>query len=576
MRKSIGAKIYSVLVIMCMVFVVMLLVNYSALKDINANNTTMNTYMEMQEIKSDVSTAFQQVQLYSNLTYFKKDKPDEKDLMIEKLGNSMTKMDTGLDELGVLIAELNDQEITDAYNVWRTETDTFQIFIESIHADALKGDYDAVFERVNVQNVNKAPVQTAEDNYNILIKEKQNRLISLTAERISAAAVTNGVGLILFLITILLTVLVVTVTVVKPAKDSGKVMQRIVTKLDNNEGDLTERIRVRTKDEVGQMAMGINSFMEQLQALVRTLKQESEELMASAEKVREGLDESSENANNVSATMEEMSASMEEISATLENIVNSNDDVTKEIASVGTQVNDGVNLVAQIQERADRMQRSTKESKESTGQILEEIRFTLQDAVNESRSVGKIQELTGEILNIASQTNLLSLNASIEAARAGEAGRGFAVVADEIRGLADNSRETASNIQEISELVIGAVDKLASSAEKMIHFIDDKVMTDYDGFVEVVDQYKQDAENVNIILDEISKNTGSISETMKVVNVGINDISTAVDENARGVVDVAESVVALVGELDQIHDATTRNEEISLQLSAEVKRFKNV
>ena len=576
MRKSIGAKIYSVLVIMCMVFVVMLLVNYSALKDINANNTTMNTYMEMQEIKSDVSTAFQQVQLYSNLTYFKKDKPDEKDLMIEKLGNSMTKMDTGLDELGVLIAELNDQEITDAYNVWRTETDTFQIFIESIHADALKGDYDAVFERVNVQNVNKAPVQTAEDNYNILIKEKQNRLISLTAERISAAAVTNGVGLILFLITILLTVLVVTVTVVKPAKDSGKVMQRIVTKLDNNEGDLTERIRVRTKDEVGQMAMGINSFMEQLQALVRTLKQESEELMASAEKVREGLDESSENANNVSATMEEMSASMEEISATLENIVNSNDDVTKEIASVGTQVNDGVNLVAQIQERADRMQRSTKESKESTGQILEEIRFTLQDAVNESRSVGKIQELTGEILNIASQTNLLSLNASIEAARAGEAGRGFAVVADEIRGLADNSRETASNIQEISELVIGAVDKLASSAEKMIHFIDDKVMTDYDGFVEVVDQYKQDAENVNIILDEISKNTGSISETMKVVNVGINDISTAVDENARGVVEVAESVVALVGELDQIHDATTRNEEISLQLSAEVKRFKNV
>lgn len=554
----------------------MLFVNYTALEEIEENNATVSVYMQMQEVKSEVSTSFQQVQLYSNLTYFKKDKPDEKDLMIEKLGNSMVAMDTQLDELGSLIATLNDQEITDAYNTWRAETDTFKVFIDSIHADALKGDYDAVFERVNVQNVNKAPVQEAADAYDEVIKTKEAAMVAWTAERITAADATNVACMVLFVITIIGAASVVTITMVKPTRVSGKVLETIVAKLKNDEGDLTERIPVKTKDEIGQMTRGGNSFIEQLQQVMQKLKLESENLMESAEKVRLGVDESSGNANNVSATMEEMSASMEEISATLESIVIGNNGVTEELANVGVQVKDGISLVTEIQERADEMHHSTVHGKESAEQILAEIREALQAAVDESRSVEKIRELTGEILNIASQTNLLSLNASIEAARAGEAGRGFAVVADEIRGLADNSHATASNIQEISDLVTTAVEKLAGNAERMITFIDEKVMTDYDGFVEIVEQYKKDAESVNDILDAIFQNTGNINETMQVVNTGISDISVAMDENARGVVEVAQSMVSLVGELDQIQKATTENEEISLQLSGEVKRFKKV
>ena len=576
MKLSIGSKIYTVLGIICIVFAAILVMNTSALNKIDSNNSTVSTYMQMQEIKSEVSTAFQQVQLYSNLTYFKKDKEDEKELMIEKLGIALNLMDTQLDALGELTSTVNDEDITTVYTTWRKETDTFIIFIEKILNHAKSGDYDSVFELVNVQNVNKAPVQTAEDNYDTVIKEKESAIIAPTAHQISTSGIINMVCVIAFAVVIICAALIVTFTIAKPAKLSGKVLKEIVTKLENEEGDLTARVPVKSKDEIGQMSTGINGFMASLQTVMRTLKQESENIMLSAEKVRVGLDQSSENANNVSATMEEMSASMEEIAATLDTIVEGNNNVAEEIANVGTQVKDGAGLVSEIQGRADNMHRSTIESMESAGQILETIRQTLQAAVSESKSVDKIRELTGEILEIASQTNLLSLNASIEAARAGEAGRGFAVVADEIRGLADNSTETASNIQQISDLVTNAVDKLAGSAEKMIEFIDSQVMADYDNFVQVVVQYKQDAESVNDILDEISKNTSSISETMQTMNTGINDISIAVDENAQGVVHVAQSMVSLVDEIKQIHNATEENEEIALQLSNEVKKFKNV
>ncbi len=576
MMKSIGSKIYAVLGVLCIVFVVMLVINYTSLKEIDNNNTTVNTYMEMQEIKSRVSTAFQQVQLYSNLTYFKKDKEDEKALMIEKLGTSITTMDDKLNELGELIDGLGDEEIRTVYDTWRKATDTFIIFIEAIRKDALAGDYNAVFERVNVQNVNKAPVQEAEDAYDVLIHDKEAKIVSVTANTIATADLTNLICVLLFGITVVVAIIVVTITIVKPAKSTGKVLQGIVEKLENNEGDLTERIPVKSKDEIGQMTLGINGFMENLQGVMRTLKEHSEKMKISAEQVRTGLDESSGNANNVSATMEEMSASMEEISATLETIVRGNNEVNEEIKSVGNQITDGVELVDKIQERADHMHQETIESKNSTGRMLEDIKVTLQKAVEESRSVEKIRELTGEILDISSQTNLLSLNASIEAARAGEAGRGFAVVADEIRVLADNSKDTANNIQEISQLVMEAVDKLATSAEKMMEFVDKKILTDYDGFVDIVGQYKQDAERVNNILDEIYTNTENILEAMGAMNVGINDISIAVDESAKGIVETTESVVDLVGELERIHNATTENETISVRLSDEVMRFKKV
>lgn len=215
-------------------------------------------------------------------------------------------------------------------------------------------------------------------------------------------------------------------------------------------------------------------------------------------------------------------------------------------------------------------------SKNDTNAEVSRIQEILEDAVKESQNVEQINSLTNDILDIASQTNLLALNASIEAARAGEAGRGFAVVAEEIQVLADSSRNTANNIQSISHVVNEAVQKLSDSAKQMLRFVDETVLTDYDSFVSIVNQYQLDAEEMNRIFQEFSVKTSEITGTMQSMNNGINDISVSVDEGAKEVVSVADDTVKLVNALEQIKQETDKNQTISQKLQGQVNRFEKL
>ena len=306
------------------------------------------------------------------------------------------------------------------------------------------------------------------------------------------------------------------------------------------------------------------------------IKVQSENMDILTSNIGSNVQDSNESAGGISATMEQMSASMEEIAATIGQIAEGSDTVLHEVQNMNNSVDNGVELVQKIKRRAGEMHQNTIAGKDQTSGKIIEIREMLGEALEESRSVEKIKQLTGEILDITSQTNLLSLNASIEAARAGDAGKGFAVVADEIRALADSSANTANNIQNISNLVISAVEKLAGNAETMLRFVDEKVLQDYDEFVVVVEKYESDADSMNSLIEEFSKNTGEIRDTISAMTTGLNDISTAVDESARGVTNVAESAVSLVSSMEQIKQQTVSNQEISQRLSGEVGRFKNL
>jgi len=404
-------------------------------------------------------------------------------------------------------------------------------------------------------------------------KDTMNAILGQSGSQINNALLFGGIMLIVAVVLSVAMSAFFIKSVVKPAQLANKQLNEIVKKIETGEGDLTQRIQVKTKDEIGQLANGINGFIENLQRLIQQMKLQSGEMMNSVNTVTERVSDSNQSAMNVSAATEQLAASMQEVAATLDQITQGSENVLAQAHSMNqSAVNGTVNVVG-IKTRAQEMQQQTVESKNAAVAIFEEVGGSLSAAVGESRSVQRINELTGNILEIAGQTNLLALNASIEAARAGEAGRGFAVVADEIRKLADSSKDIANDIQGISEMVTAAVEKLAAEATRMLNFVNGDVVKDYDSFVSIVNQYESDAEEMRVIFQQVSEEAAEILKTMDVMNTGINDITITVEESAKGVSGVAEDAGMLVAAIAQIQEESSNNEAIAKDLEGEVGRF---
>lgn len=191
--------------------------------------------------------------------------------------------------------------------------------------------------------------------------------------------------------------------------------------------------------------------------------------------------------------------------------------------------------------------------------MAEEMQISLQQSIEESKSVIKIGEFTDAILNIANQTNLLALNAAIEAARAGEAGKGFSVVAEEIRKLADDSKENANAIQTLNEQVICAVMELSDKAENMIQFVHKDIFEDYKGFEMLAERYNQDADEVSDMMSSISTQVGHLSHEMVQVAQSMKDISCSIDERAQGISMSTENVVDLSHVVEAVSEEAARN-----------------
>ena len=362
--------------------------------------------------------------------------------------------------------------------------------------------------------------------------------------------------------------LVISKTVSKPASEASRQLNDIIDGINKKQGNLTQRITVSSRDEIGQLSDGINNFIIQLQNAMQKIRKQSEIMQSSLGLMNEEVNNSNENADNIASTMEEITASMEEISSSIEGITGNTNDIVSSINDVGNQVNEGVVIASDIKALAVGVKEETEKKKTDISDIINEKSQALSLSIEESRQISSINNLTNDILEIASQTNLLALNASIEAARAGEVGKGFAVVAEEIRQLAENSKNTANDIQGISVRVIAAVNQLMTNAQDLMNFIQNQIMNDYVEF--------EKADHMDTITGLFNKNIMSLRNIMAEMNDGITNISAVVEENVRGVSNATENVTKLANSILNIHEQVIKNVDSSKYLLEELNSFQQI
>ena len=281
-------------------------------------------------------------------------------------------------------------------------------------------------------------------------------------------------------------------------------------------------------------------------------------------------------AASLSALAGQMSTAFQEVAGNVAAINDNAELVRQDVHNIAEECGSITAYTIQMNNRADAMQQSAKNSVEITGAKAEEILKSLDEAIEKSKSVDQIHILTSEILKISQQTRLISLNASVEAANAGAAGKGFAAVAREVRELADSSQETANRIQDINNIITTVVHNLSENAQNLIDYMNKSVLTEFQAFVQSGSRYKEDAAYIRRIMDEFYDRTERLESSMSGIADSIGTITKAIDEGTKGIVGVAGNTRDLAGDIEDIARQMGVNQEVVKGLEKETEVFENL
>lgn len=462
----------------------------------------------------------------------------------------------------------------DTYNSLVSNYNTMKYELGNIMAYSALGKNEEAYAIANgvVSDSSTAiqkDIEVLSTHANDTASEARERLTSVYA----SSLVSNGIVIIISVILIIVAIYCVMKYVIKPIIATNKDIRDIIDGIDNGEGDLTKRVRVISNDEIADLGNGINLFMDKLQEILKLIIENTNYMENVVAEVDGSVVKSNDSASDLSAMTEELSATMQDVGLSVNTINDNADDILKDVEIIATK-SDNINQFSkEMKANAEKIESDARYNMVQTGEKVGNILDVLNKAIEDSKSVDQVNNLTNDILNISSQTNLLALNASIEAARAGEAGKGFAVVADEIRQLADSSRETANKIQSINSVVVAAVNNLSDNANNLVSYLQQTILPEFQTFVDGGVKYKENASYIENAMDEFVEKTDVLKKNMDEIAHSINTITTVVDDGAAGVNNAAISTQDLVEDIVNISNKMIENKGIAQNLKNSTNIF---
>ena len=493
------------------------------------------------------------------------------DTLSEKILQDIADMEQQIEEFGALLSEGDERK--EALDSASAELAKYRKTVESLLVTSAENKTQAY-----VSATSNLPM------FNEHIENYMNRMLEITAQEMeqaqgqmeqSAARVPGiiSVASIALLVVVIVIMLGLRLWVIGPVKKATKQVDELVEGIRCNKGDITKRIHVGSRDEVGRLAIAINDLVAQMQIIIRAItegcgqmEEKQADIISNVEKVNATADHTMQNLGI-------MSEGMQLVTGAIDGVQQDTGVLDHTVENMLEVAQNGRDYAADIKEKAGKMKATAVESKQEATLVMKEIDTAMTESIANSRQIHKITELTEEILGIAGTTNLLALNASIEAARAGEAGRGFAVVAEEIRKLADSSRESANNIQEISNRVVESVEELSENATRLLEFMNTRVMKDYDALEDTGSNYHEAADHVDEMMNEFRRKIDELLSVLQNVNTANTQMEATVGDSTEKLSAVEKNNQGLQQEMKDISYAVEELAASVGQLKGSIRCF---
>lgn len=493
------------------------------------------------------------------------------DTLSEKILQDITDMEQQIEEFGYLLSEGDERK--EALDSASAELAKYRKTVESLLVTSAENKTQAY-----VSATSNLPM------FNEHIENYMNRMLEITAQEMeqaqgqmeqSAARVPGiiSVASIALLVVVIVIMLGLRLWVIGPVKKATKQVDELVEGIRCNKGDITKRIHVGSRDEVGRLAIAINDLVAQMQIIIRAITEGCGQMEEKQADIISNVEKVNATADHTMRNLGVMSRGMQLVTGAIEGVQQDTGVLDHTVENMLEVAQNGRNYAADIKEKAGKMKVTAVESKQEATLVMKEIDTAMTESIANSRQIHKITELTEEILGIAGTTNLLALNASIEAARAGEAGRGFAVVAEEIRKLADSSRESANNIQKISNRVVESVEELSENATRLLEFMNTRVMKDYDALEDTGSNYHEAADHVDEMMNEFGQKIDELLSVLQNVNTANTQMEATVGDSTEKLSVVEKNNQGLQQEMKDISYAVEELAASAGQLKESIRCF---